>query len=429
MNQGTKPTLQRTDAQTSGPRDSQTLTPPGSSTQNRQGQQMTEARARPRVLHLLNSFEIGGTERQAVELLKRLDPERFDVQVAALHIRGPFFRELAARYPTVQEFPLTSFYNVNALRQVLRLSEFMRRERIDLLHTHGFYDGLLGVVAARLASQVRCIAAQRHLKLSDRRVHDWGTRTIHRLADRLLVNSEAIRDYLIEHYDVAPQKIALIRNGLLFSDAEARANGKEEGSHARLSAHDRLCRELRLNREARLVGTVARLHPVKGHRYLIEAAVRVVHAFPQAHFLLVGSGPLRDEIEIQAVQLGVSQHVHVLGDRPDAAQLVGDFDCAVLASLQEGLPNAVMEAMAAGTPVVATAVGGVPELIRDGETGYLVQPADVESLAAGIIHVLSRPEEARAVGARGRDFVRRTFEMQRMVSAVESLYEEVVGSR
>jgi glycosyltransferase involved in cell wall biosynthesis len=376
------------------------------------------------VLHLLNSFEIGGTERQAVELLKRLDPARFAVQVAALHIRGPFFREIAGRYPTVQEFPLNSFYNVNAVRQLTRLTRWLRRERIALLHTHDFYAGLLGVLAARLA-RVKCIAAQRHLSLSDRRVHEWGTQLIHRLADRLLVNSEAIRDFLLESYNVPPEKIALIRNGLLVAETDASAAG-ETDAQTRLSAHDRLCRELRLNRDARLIGMVGRLHPVKGHRYLIEAAVRVIHVFPQAHFLLVGSGPLREEIEIQAVQLGVSQHVHVLGDRPDAAQLVGDFEVAVLASLQEGLPNAVMEAQAAGTPVVATAVGGVPELIRDGETGYLVQPADAESLAAGILHVLKEPDEARLVGARGRVFVRQHFDMQQMVSNVEALYDEVL---
>lgn len=385
---------------------------------------MTGGRERPRVLHLLNSFEIGGTERQAVELLKRLDPARFEVQVAALHIRGPFFREIAGRYPTVQEFPLNSFYNVNAARQVTRLARWLRRERVALLHTHDFYAGLLGVVAARLAHS-QCIAAQRHLSLSDRRVHEWGTQLIHRLADCLLVNSEAIRDFLVESYAVPPDKIALIRNGLLVSDSEA----PQSDAQARAQAHDRLCRELRLNRDARLIGMVARLHPVKGHRYLIEAAVRVVHAFPQAHFLLVGSGALRDEIEIQAVQLGVSQHVHVLGDRPDAAQLVGDFEVAVLASLQEGLPNAVMEAQAAGTPVVATAVGGIPELIRDGETGYLVQPADAESLANGILHVLKAPDEAQAVGARARAFVRQTFGMQQMVERVEALYDEVLSRR
>jgi glycosyltransferase involved in cell wall biosynthesis len=386
---------------------------------------MTAKQARPRVLHLLNSFEIGGTERQAVELLKRLDDARFDVRLAALHLRGPFLCEVAGRYPIVREFPLTSFYNANAARQVWRLAGWLRHEHITLLHTHGFYDGLLGVAGARLA-QVKCIAAQRHLSLSDRRVHDWGTRLIHRLTDRLLVNSEAIRDYLVESYAVPPAKVALIRNGLLLSEQAAR-NEHPADAPARLLAHDRLRRELRLNRDARLIGMVARLHPVKGHRYLIEAAVHVIHAFPQAHFLLVGSGPLREELEILAVQLGVSQHVHVLGDRPDAAQLVGDFEVAVLASLQEGLPNAVMEAMAAGTPVVATAVGGTPELIRDGETGYLVQPADADSLAAGINHVLAHPAEAQAVGARGRDHVRQTFDMQRMVAAVETLYDDVLG--
>src|SRR5262245_41987834 len=164
---------------------------------------------KPRVLHLITSFEVGGTERQAVELLKRIDLRRFDVSLAALRLEGPLYQEVAATFPRVPQFPLTSFYNANAAKQLMRLRGWMISERADILHAHDFYAGLLGAAAARLTN-VRVIACQRHMRLSDRRAHEWGTRLTHRLAHRVLVNSEAIRDHLLAGGHVAPEKIVVI---------------------------------------------------------------------------------------------------------------------------------------------------------------------------------------------------------------------------
>jgi glycosyltransferase involved in cell wall biosynthesis len=367
------------------------------------------ARLRPRVLHLITKLDIGGTERQAVELLNRLDPARYDVRLAVIRRGGPFYKEITDRFPEVPEFPLTSFYNRNALKQLLRLRSLLLNDRIEILHAHDFYAGVIGTVAARSAS-VRVIASQRHLKLSDRRVHKWGASLIHRLAHRILVNSEAIRASITAHRE----KIVVIRNGL----------GPVPETP---SARENLRCELGLDSRAKLVGMVARLHPVKGHRFLIDAAARVSQEFQNAHFVLVGGGPLRQEIEDRAARLGVGDRVHLLGDRSDAARLVASFDLAVLASLHEGLPNSVMEAMAAGVPVVATAVGGTRELIADGETGYLVPPADAMALGERICFALSHEEQSAAVGGRGREFVLSRFGIERMVGSVEKLYDELVG--
>src|SRR5262249_28259966 len=149
--------------------------------------------SRPRVLHLINSFDAGGTERQAVELLNRLDEKRFDARLAVLGWRGPLRRQIVERYPYVPEFPLHGFFKANAVNKIRRLRETMIGTRMGVLPPHDFSSGALGVTAARLGG-VKVIAAQRHLRLSDRRIHDWGTRYIHRLATRLLVNAEGIRD-------------------------------------------------------------------------------------------------------------------------------------------------------------------------------------------------------------------------------------------
>ena len=378
--------------------------------------------SRLRVLHLLHSFESGGTERQAVELLKRLDPVRYDVRLAALRRHGPLYAQIEHRFPTVPEFPLTSFYDRNAVRQLRRLCALLKVERIDILHTHDFYAGMLGVVAARLTGII-AITGQRNMRQSDRLAHKWGQRFIVRMAHRVMGNSKAIRDQIIHARTAPPQKLVVIPNGLatwepVEDEATIRTN--------RRIRHDALCRELGIETNAKLIGIVANLRPVKGHRYLIEAAPRILQHHPAAHFVLVGDGELREELKKLVMRLGLGSHVHWLGWRADASNLTAAFTLSVLTSLHEGLPNSVMEAMAAGTPVLATAVGGVGELIRDGETGFLASAADAKALASRICRVLANEDESLNIGMRGRSFVMSQFTMQRMVSDVQDLYDHLV---
>jgi glycosyltransferase involved in cell wall biosynthesis len=379
---------------------------------------------RPRVLHLINSFDAGGTERQAVELLNRLDEKRFETQLAVLGWRGPLRRQIVERFPYASEFPLYGFFNANAVKQLLRLRETMVEKRIAILHTHDFYSGALGVTAARLGG-VRVIAAQRHLRLSERRIHDWGTRYIHRLATRLLVNAEGIRDHILKTGSASPGKIVVIHNGL-YAGPQNEPQNEIDARALRERRRTGLLAELGLDPDARVVGCVAGLKPVKGHRYLLEAAAKVMKADARVHLVLVGDGELRDEIAAHARRLGIGARTSLLGYREDSAQLAAAFDVAALASLSEGLPNAVMEAMAAGAPVVATAVGGVPELIEDGETGFLVPPADAEALAERIEYALSQVDQAGLIAMRGRQFIIERFGMERMVAAVERLYDEII---
>lgn len=371
------------------------------------------ARRRPRVLHLITSFEIGGTERQAVELLKRLDGKRYDVRLAVLRNDGPFYSEIETRFPEVPEFPLTSFYDANAVRQLVRLRRLMRREKIDILHAHDFYSSFIGAAAARLCG-VRVIASQRHLKLSDRRAHKWGTRLIHRLANRILVNSEAIREHIVTNEGARPAKIVVVKNGVV--PITSSATNRVE-----------LCREVGVDTGVTLVGIVARLQTVKGHRFFIEAAAEVLRRRTDAHFVLVGDGPLRTEIANQAAEFGIADSVHFLGDRADVSRLVSAFDLLVLASLHEGLPNAVMEAMAAGVPVVATAVGGTKELISDGETGYLAPSANSPALAERIVFALSDEAHREEIISAARRKITSAFGIERMVESVEALYDEVMA--
>ncbi|MBO0858279.1 MAG: glycosyltransferase [Chloracidobacterium sp.] len=378
-----------------------------------------EKTKKPRILHLITSFEVGGTERQAVELLKRIDRRRFDLSLAALRLEGPLYQEVEAIFPRAPQFPLTSFYNANAAKQWMRLRAWMISERVEILHAHDFYAGLFGAAAA-IGAGVRVIACQRHIRLSDRRAHEWGARLTRRLAHRVLVNSEAIRDCILAGGHIAPEKIIVIHNGL-----SAAAERVALDNDVRAKQRAALLREFNLEDGAKLIGFVARLQPVKGHRFFIEAACRVVAVEPKAHFLLVGDGALRPEIEQQAARLGVSDHVHLLGARDDAVSIAAGFDVAASASLSEGLPNAVMEAMAAGAPVVATAVGGTAELVIDGVTGFLVPPANAGQLSRRILDTLQNPGRSAQMAAQGRLRALSRFGIRRMVESVEHLYDEI----
>jgi glycosyltransferase involved in cell wall biosynthesis len=370
-----------------------------------------------RVLHLITSLETGGTERQAVELLKRLDRDRYDLRLAVIRKEGQLLSELAPLFPELPEFRLGSFYNANALRKLRQFRALLVNERIEILHTHDFYAGLFGALAAQF-SGVRVIASQRHLRLSERAAHDWGRRLGNRLADRLVVNAEMIREHIIATRAADPRKIVVIRNGL--------AENLVDKSQPEAAAIRReLLAELQLSEPVKLVGLIANLRPVKGHRYLLEAAVQIIQRHPQTHFVLLGEGPLREEIAAQAVSSGLAARVHLLGQRDGAARYNAAFDVAVLASLHEGLPNTVMEAMAAGATVVSTAVGGACELVTDAETGFLVPPADAPALAEAISAALADDDLRARTGERARRFVHEQFSMRRMVESVEQLYEEL----
>lgn len=386
-----------------------------------------KATRRPRILHLLNSFIYGGTERQVTELLKRIDLGRYDLHLGVLKYQGTLYEQLAERFPVVPEYRLTSFYDANAFRQYRRVRDRLVRERIDLIHAHDFYSGILGLVAGRLTG-VRVIVSQRHLKLSDRRLHEWGQRLINWAGDRVMVNSEAIRDQILATSKVPPEKIVVIRNGLITSEDEAGGIGRNGSSAPNAAAaREEILGELRLGSEAKLVGMVGRLEYIKGHRYFVEAAATVSRKYPNAHFLLVGDGQLQDEIERQAAGLGIADRLHLLGYRRDASRIVSAFDLSVLTSLHEGMPNTVLEAMAAGVPVIGTAVGGTKELIVDGETGYLVPPADPEALARRISWALDHEQERAIFAARARQEALTKFGMSRMVAEVEQLYDEMVS--
>ncbi|MBE0467024.1 MAG: glycosyltransferase family 4 protein, partial [Candidatus Desulforudis sp.] len=235
------------------------------------------------------------------------------------------------------------------------------------------------------------------------------------LADRVIAVADSLRAELVALGVAPPERVVTVHNGVTFRDSMSR--GSPEAFR----------RELGLSADRPVVGTVARLAPQKGVEYLLRAGAELAGAGRPVHLVIVGDGPLREMLTREAISLGAD--VLFLGHRPDAAALMAAFDLFALPSVTEGLPLALLEAMAGGCPVVATRVGGVPEAVVDGTTGWLVPPADPAALAAAVAAALDDPVRRAELAAAGRERVRQVFTDARMVEKTLAVYREALEAR
>jgi glycosyltransferase involved in cell wall biosynthesis len=373
-------------------------------------------RPRRRVFYLVDSLNIGGTETQAVELALRIPEAGYDVTLGCLQARGPLLERLQGTQVVLREFyPKGGMDSPAGLYQLLRLSWFLKRKNFDIVHTHDLWSNLLGVPAARLAG-VRAIVSSRrdlaHFDWYQGKRRTW-LRRIQNLGGAVLANATPIRDALIAEDGFAPEKVRVIHNGVDIKqfqksgcDRDQMFPGAGDGS---------------------LIALVGNMHTdVKGHPWLIAAAPAVVQEFPASRFVLVGDGEQRSRFEAQVASLGLEQNFLFLGRRADIPKILGCCDIAVLPSRAEGLPNAMLEYMAAGLPVIASRVGGNAELIDDGVTGLLVPPEDSSALSAALLKLLRDPGMAQRIAQAGHEFAVRNFSFERLVREVDELYSELL---
>jgi glycosyltransferase involved in cell wall biosynthesis len=370
------------------------------------------------VLTFLSNFLIGGTERQVVNLVHNHDRQRFDVHLACFRRSGPLLDELDTDRITLTDYPITTLPSPRTLWQQARLGRYVRRNRIRVVHSFGFYANVFAIPAARLGGAEVVVASIRdtgdHLRWSQQALQ----KLVCRAADHVLVNAAAVKAVLVGHgYDAS--RISVIPNGI----DSARFREPEGPSGVR--------RELGLPERAPLVVVVSRLNRLKGIEYFLEAAALLASGFPEARYLIVGdsiSQAYRSELEARAAALGLGQRVRFTGFRRDVPDLLSEASVSVLPSLSEGLSNVVLETMAAGVPVVATSVGGTPEMVEDGVTGLLVEPRDPRALAQAIGSMLADPARGRAIGKAGRQWVAERFSLEAMVRDTELLYERLLGA-
>jgi glycosyltransferase involved in cell wall biosynthesis len=373
---------------------------------------VTSAVSPVRVLIFQNRFLLGGQEQQTLLHLKTLDRTRWEAAVACLHLEGEHLAAVRALGIEPRVFDVgRQMLRPNTMLQVARLAAMLRRERIALVHAQDLYTNVLGVLAGRMAG---CPAVVTRVDLAHA-IEGYRRPLLQmasRAATRVVVNALAIRDLCLRD-GVDPSRIAVVRNGIDLSAFDAAARREPSAPLPDLSRPTAIM--------------VANMHhPVKGQEDVLVAMRHVLRDMPQAQLLLVGEGVRRPALERMAREL-LGASCALLGRRLDVPALLGRVRCLVSASYAEGISNAILEAMAARLPVVATAVGGTPELIRDDVSGFLVSAGAPAHLASRLRMALRDRALGARLGEAARKVVEREFGVEQMRRAYERVYLDVLG--
>lgn len=372
---------------------------------------------RIKVLALIKGLGLGGAEKLLAISLPHLDRDRFEYEV------GYLLPWKVALVPEFQRAGIPVFcLNLRKsydLRIIPRLAKVLRERQVDVLHLHLPYAGIVGRAASRLSS-VKAVVYTEH-NLWER--YHWLTGAFNRMTYRwndtvISVSEEVERSIRSRYNPNGNLRLCTIHNGV---DFEQLAGVHQDRSGVR--------REFGIPLDHRLVVHVANFLPKKRHVDLLNAARRVLNRDPFITFLLVGQGPMEEEIKAEAHLLGIEPNIVFAGFRDDVPRLMAAADSFVLSSLHEGLPVALLEAMAVGTPVVATRVGGIPEVITDAVEGFLVEPLHPEQLSEKLLALLHSSELQHRFSANAKEKVRKQFDVRRMVESTEAIYGQLLGEK
>jgi glycosyltransferase involved in cell wall biosynthesis len=367
---------------------------------------------RLRIVYVIDSLRLGGAEQHLYRLLQQADSlGSWHASVYCLDRRGPVIEAIEnLGVPVAGARKQWSKSPARIVGSILALCAYLQAERPTIVHCYLPTAGLLGAIAARLTG-IPCVITTRRtvhinqgLRLLRYRI---VTRIMDRLSDTVIAVCEAAREQAVRE-GTPSSKIVTVYNSV--SQPQSAVNVED------------------ISADSMIIGSVGSLHRDKGHRYLVEAVPFVVKEVPKAKFVVVGDGPERTYLESRAIELGIGSHMTFLGQRSDVAELMPQFDVFVQPSLREGLPNAVLEASALGLPIIATAVGGVPELVEHGQTGLLVPPGSSQELAQALVR-LARDDGLRAtLGAAARTVSVTLCSPEREFMETDAIYREVVNS-
>jgi len=363
-----------------------------------------------RVLHLITELNVGGAEKALVRLLALLNRGRFDPTVACLFGGdGPVAADIRALDIPVVDLGMTAKWRWDALWRLYRL---LRQERPTILHTWMFHANIPGRLLGRLAGVPIVISGERTMGMESH-LRYWLNRMTAPLADRITCVSQQVAGFVVNHIGIPRSKIIVIPNGIELPHFEHPFDATQ------------IRWELELPVDRVLVGTIARLNPVKRLDILLHA----LRALSDVYAVIIGDGPERARLTALSEDLGLMGRVHFAGQQANVWPWLAAWDVFALSSDWEGMSNALLEAMAAGLPVVATAVGGTPDLVIDGATGFLVPRRDPTALAEALASLVNDAEMRRRMGQAGRERVLQHFSIGRMVEQTQDLYEQLLVAK
>jgi len=376
---------------------------------------MTDTAASPiRIAYVIKSMVMGGSQTHLTQVLRLLDRTRFDPVLYCLTGDGVLLDEVRALdVPVFAPAAGASFKGLGLTARIVALTRALRRQPVDIAHNYLLRANLVGSISARLARVPMVVGSKRGCH-QRRGLELLSARIGNALADRVMVNADAVREFVHDNERCPREKMVVIPSGV-------------DTDRFRPLAATHLKARLGLPEDRTVVGVVTRMRVRKGVEEFIRAIARVRETHPDVYGVFVGEVSLDETLQGLVRGLALEGHLALLGRRNDMPEVFGAFDVFVLSSHDEGMSNAILEAMALEKPVVATDVGGTCEVVKHGHSGLLVPPKDPEALAGAIAELLAQPIRAREMGRLGRRIVEEGFSAHAMVRQMEHLYLELAA--
>ena len=366
-----------------------------------------------KVLQITHDLAIGGLQQVVVNICRTINRDKFDISVLCLRTLGEFVPAIEKMGIEVQLLPQKE--NATDYLSFLKVARILKEKRPDVIHTHNTQPFIDGTIAAMLAGVKTVVHTDHARSFPDKRRYMFAEWLISHYAYKIVGVSEHTANNLISYEKISKDKLVVIPNGI--DGAQFQSPFDPESKK----------RELGISNTGPIIGLGVRLSEQKGITYLLQAMPALVAEFPSIILLIAGSGPLEETLKSEAEQLGVNNNVHFLGPRLDLNEIIRLFDVYVLPSLWEGLPMVLLEAMAAGLPIVATDVGGVATAVHDGQNGLLVTARNPDLLASSLIRLLRNESWRRDYGSFGRRIFDGQFSARIMTEKYERLYERRIG--
>jgi glycosyltransferase involved in cell wall biosynthesis len=364
-----------------------------------------------KILFVIGQLGYGGAERQLVYLASNLDRNKYQVLVCSLSDNVPLKKELDAAAIETVVIPQVMKPD---LTRPLKLFKIAKLFQPDLIHSYLFVADTWSRIVGRILN-VPVIISERSSQYTEPQIHKILKKLLRSFGDALIANSEEGAKKVLKNCEFEKDVIFIVHNGIdvnqfMFLDKT-------------LIKKDYY--QFGLNRNERIIGVVANLKPEKNHEMLLNAFCFIKKRIPNSKLLCIGEGPRKDELVVLSKSLGIEDSVVFAGRRDDIPECLSLMDVLVLPSKWEGCPNVILEAMAANVPVVATDVGGVGEIVKDGKTGWLVQPDDPQELALKIAYVFNNPVLVKSVCKQAYEYVQKNHSIQRLVNKTTIVYEQL----
>lgn len=360
-----------------------------------------------RILYIIPNLEVAGAEQHLINLVSNLDKQRFEVLICCIKKPGRLGELFKERGGNVVCLERRSIYDLRIMTDIHRL---IKRNGFDIIHTYLFGFHYLAGIPARLCGTPVVISSRREIAVWKKWHHRFLENLGNRFTNKVIACSEAAREFAVQSENLPEEKILTIYNGV---DLEKFSPRPQSAC---------ILEEFGFGKEDKIIGMVTKFASVKDHKTLLKAVNEIRKIYPRIKCLLVGDGLLKESVELEVESLKLGNNIIFPGKRDDIARILSIMDVFMLTSLVEGLPNTILEAMACGLPVVATNVGGIPEVVKNGKSGILVEPRDYRAIADAVMRLLENVSLRKEMGRRGREIVERKFGLDRMIEDYENLY-------